>query len=79
MTAYSQLLDDMRAMIDVNNQEVARLRQEYADLKCRLDLERQAWENERKALLARITELERINARLARKIIDLEAQVKGEE
>ncbi|MFA5378598.1 MAG: hypothetical protein WC455_22785, partial [Dehalococcoidia bacterium] len=72
------LLDDMRAMVDLNNREVARLRQEYTDLKCRLDLERQAWETERKALLTRITELERINAKLEAQILALQAQVKGE-
>lgn len=71
MTIYSKLIADMQAMIDLNNVEVARLRKEQQEMKARLDEERDAWAEERKALVRRIAELEKINARLEAQIAEL--------
>ena len=79
ITAYSQLLDDMRAAMELNNREIARLRQELQDIRCRLDTERAAWDEERKQLLSRISDLECINAKLEAKIAELEREIKNEE
>ena len=77
MMGYSQLCDDYRAAIALNNEEIARLRQELGDLKCRFEAEREAWRREREALQARIAELEAINARLERERKAFEAKADG--
>jgi chromosome segregation ATPase len=79
MTGYAQLCDDLRAMIELNNQETARLRQELADLKCRFEADREAWRRERQALQARIAELEAINQRLVAQLEALQARADGKE
>lgn len=79
MAGYSQLCDDLRAMIDLNNQEIARLRKELTDLKCRLEADRETWRQEREALQARIGELETINARLVRQLEADQAKANGKE
>ncbi len=79
MAGYSQLCDDLRAMIALNNDEIARLRQELADLKCRFEVDRETWRQEREALQARISELEAINARLIRQLEADRAKANGKE
>jgi hypothetical protein len=79
MAGYAQLCDDLRAMIDLNNQEIGRLRQELADLKCRFEQDRAAWQREREALMARIVELEAINQRLEAKLNAVQSQDNGRE
>ena len=79
MAGYSQLCDDLRAMIALNNDEIARLRQELADLKCRFEVDRETWRQEREALQARISELETINARLIRQLEADQVKANGKE
>jgi hypothetical protein len=79
MDGYSQLCDDLRAMISLNNEEIARLRGELVDLRCRFEQDQASWRREREALLARIAELEAINGRLEGKINALQSQSDGKE
>ena len=79
MTGYAQLCDDLRAMIDLNNAEIARLRQEIATLRAHVEAEREVWRREREALQMRITELETINARLEKQLVALQARANGKE
>ena len=79
MTGYSQLCDDYRAAITLNNEETARLRQKITDLECRFDAEREMWRLEREAMQARITELETINQRLEKQVETLQAKANGKE
>ena len=79
MAGYSQLCDDLRLMIDLNNQEIARLRQEIAVLKCQFETDRETWRQEREALQMRISELEVINARLMRQLETDQVKADGKE
>ena len=79
VTGYEQLCDDLREMIRLNNEEIARLRAELGDLRCRLDSEREAWSREREALVERIGELEALNQRLERQLNQLRAETRGRE
>jgi len=79
VTAYEKLCDDLREMIRLNNEEIARLRAELAELRCRLDAERDAWSREREALVERIGELEALNQRLERQLNQLRAETRGRE
>lgn len=77
VTGYEKLCDDLRAMIGLNNTELARLRAELADLKARFDSERESWSKEREALVERIAELEALNLRLERQYNQLRAEARG--
>lgn len=79
VTAYEKLCNDLRELIRINNEEIARLRAEVAALQSRLDTEREAWAREREALVERIGELETINARLERQLNQLRAETRGRE
>lgn len=75
MAGYAALCDDLRAMMDVNNKEIGRLRQELCALQSELakeraarEEERLAYQQERAALLERISELEKVNTRLQEKL-----------
>jgi uncharacterized protein YlxW (UPF0749 family) len=72
--SYSKLLDDMRAMVNLNNEEVARLRSEVNDLETALDNERKLRVKERAALQHRIDELTAINETLQQKLAVLEGK-----
>jgi len=74
MAGYAQLCDDLRAMINLNNQEIARLRMELQEMQQQLNAEREARKRERQALLQRIDELEKINQRLERRLAELQAR-----
>ena len=62
--SYSQLCDDLQRQIEANNAEIARLRQELAELRTQSQIDREAWEAERADLQAQIEELQRENKRL---------------
>ncbi len=79
MTGYESLCENLREMIRVNNEEIARLRVELGELRCRLDTERDAWSREREALVERIGELEALNQRLERQLNQLRAETHGRE
>jgi len=79
MSGYAQLCDDLRSMIDLNNAEITRLRQEIVALRAQVEAERETWRREREALQARITELETINARLEKQLAALQARANQKE
>lgn len=70
---YERLCDDLREMIRLNNEELARLRNELKSIKAEFLEERDAWRQERIALLARIKELEKTNTRLEARLAELQA------
>jgi chromosome segregation ATPase len=77
MTGYESLCENLREMIRVNNEEIARLRAELGELRCRLDAEREAGSREREALVERIGELETLNGRLERQLNQLRNETQG--
>ena len=79
MGGYAQLCDDLRSMIDLNNAEITRLRQEIVALRAQVEAERETWRREREALQARITELETINQRLEKQLAALQAKANRKE
>lgn len=60
IAGYNQLCENLRQMIELNNVEIARLRQELQAVRD----EQTLWRTERAVLEKRIEELERINRRL---------------
>jgi chromosome segregation ATPase len=79
ITAYESLCENLREMIRVNNEEIARLRANIEALQRQVDVERETWAREREALVERIAELEAINARLERQLNQLRAETRGRE
>ncbi len=73
IAGYERLCDDLREMIRLNNEELARLRAELKRIKAEFLEERDAWREERKGLLARIRELEKTNRRLETQLGELQA------
>lgn len=70
---YERLCDDLREMIRLNNEELARLRNELKSIKAEFLEERTSWRQERLGLYARIEELEKVNARLKAQLAELDA------
>ena len=77
ITGYESLCQNLREMIRVNNEEIARLRVEIEALQRQVDTERETWKREREALIERIAELETINTRLERQLNQLRAETRG--
>ena len=77
ITGYESLCENLREMIRVNNEEIARLRVEIEALQRQVDTERETWKREREALIERIAELETINTRLERQLNQLRAETRG--
>lgn len=64
LTGYSTLVDDLQRQIEVNNTDIARLRQELEALRCQSQRDREEWEKERADLQMQIGELQEENKRL---------------
>ncbi len=79
ISGYESLCENLREMIRVNNEEIARLRANIEALQRQVDVERETWAREREALVERIAELEAINARLERQLNQLRAETRGRE
>jgi predicted nucleic acid-binding Zn-ribbon protein len=79
MAANGELIENLQRQLDLNNQELARLREELREMRLRLEEERAAYDRDRQALQARIEELEKINAKLEAQVTELQLLALGSE
>ncbi len=77
LKGYSQLADDLREQIAVNNTEIKRLKRELIELRKQTQEDREAWEQERADLRAQIVELQEENKRLHKLIEGFKIQAGG--